>query len=189
MDTKNFNYVDKVIANLRLNRVVDFVDKNDCVLDFGCGVKSFLLSRLTNKIKLGVGLDYDVKSRKQGNIKYINYKFEEKLPFGDQSFDKVFLLAVLEHIETDRVFKLFLEFKRILKDKGEIVLTTPTPKSKKILEFLAYKIRLISNREIKDHKKYYDRNEMVNLAKKTGLILTNYDLFQFGLNSLSVFKK
>lgn len=189
MDTKNFNYIDKIIANLRLNRVTSFVDKNDCILDFGCGTRSLLLNKINKKIKLGVGLDYDVKSGKEGNIEYINYKFNEKLPFDEKSFDKIFLLAVLEHISIKKVKKLFLEFKRVLKNNGKIIMTTPTPKSKKILEILAYKMKLISNKEIKDHKKYYDKNEIISLAKECNLQLTSYNLFQFGLNSLVVMIK
>lgn len=189
MDTKNFNFVDKIIANLRLNRVINFIDDGDEILDFGCGSKSFLLDSVNKKIKLGVGLDYDVKNRKDNNIEYISCKFDGKLPFKDNSFDKVFLLAVLEHIKIDLVSKLFLEFKRILKNNGKIILTTPTPKSKKLLEFLAYRMKIISNQEIKDHKKYYDKKDLVTLANQNGLELNSYNLFQFGLNSCAIFKK
>ncbi|MFA5879877.1 MAG: methyltransferase domain-containing protein, partial [Candidatus Margulisiibacteriota bacterium] len=154
-----------------------------------CGNKSFLLDSVSYKIKSGVGLDYEVKNKKKNNIEYINYKFNGNLPLKDKCFDKIFLLAVLEHIETDKVGDLFLEFKRILKNDGKIVLTTPTLKSRWLLEFLAYKMKLISSQEIKDHKKYYDKEEIMKLAKEDKLKLIDYKLFQFGLNSRAVFKK
>lgn len=189
MNTKNFNFIDKIIANLRLSKIIGSVKNGDEILDFGCGSKSFLLESVDNKIKIGVGLDPEVKNKKKGNIKYIKYKFSKELPFSNDSFDKIFLLAVLEHIDISQVNKLFLEFERILSYDGEIILTTPTPKSKKVLEFLAYKMKIISSEEIKDHKKYYKKEDLVKLIKKSNLKLNDYNLFQFGLNSYAVFKK
>lgn len=190
MDSKNFNLIDKVIARLRLRKVSKFVDDNDVILDFGCGSNSFLLTSIKENIKAGFGLDYDVEEIKNENLIYINYKFNDgKLPFENNFFDKIFLLAVLEHIEIEQVNMLFLEFKRILKKRGKIVLTTPTPASKGLLEFLAYRLKLISTKEIMDHKKYYDKKEILKISKKCGMKLINYSLFQFGLNSRAIFLK
>lgn len=189
MDTKNFNFIDKVIAKLRLSEVDKYIKNNDVILDFGCGHRSFLLENYEDKIEKGVGIDYDVKNNKKGKIEYIRGKFSGKLPFKDKEFNKIFLLAVLEHIEVDKVEKLFWEFKRILKDNGKIIITTPTPRSQFFLEFLAYRVRIISAAEIRDHKKYYDKNEIEKLAKKCGLRLSKYKLFEFTLNSYGIFEK
>ena len=99
------------------------------------------------------------------------------------------MLAVLEHVETNKVELLFKEFKRILKKNGKVILTTPTPLSKPILEFLAYKLRIISECEIRDHKKYYTRNDIKELAEATNFLLDSYKLFQFGLNSSAILEK
>ena len=189
MNTKNFNIVDKVVANLRMGQILKFVDKNDEVLDFGCGSKSYLLNQVSNVVKHGVGIDYEVISTKQNNIEYINFKYSNKLPFDDKTFDKIFLLAVLEHVKLDEVDNLFLEFKRILKDNGKVVLTTPTPFSKPILEFLAFNLHLISKAEIADHKKYYNQVDIKNISQKCGLKLESYKLFQFGINSCAILEK
>lgn len=186
MDTKNFNFVDRIIANFRLDQIINYVNRGDVILDFGCGNESFLLGNVRSKIKSGVGLDYEVENKRENNIEYVNYKFAGKLPFNDKSFNKIFLLAVLEHIETNEVKRLFLEFKRILKNDGKIILTTPTPRSRRFLEFLAFRLKIISGREIKDHKKYYDKKEINKLSKKCNLKLIGYDLFQFGLNSCAI---
>ena len=189
MDTKNFNFLDKIIAKIRLGNVISFVDKDDKILDFGCGSTSFLLNNIKSKIKSGVGIDYDVDSRKEENIEYIRFKFDKKLPFKDGSFDKIFMLAVLEHIDVDKVDLLFTDFKRILKKGGKIVLTTPTPASKNLLEFLAFKLRIISENEIRDHKKYYNRSDIRILARNVNLNITDYQLFFLGFNSRAIFKK
>ncbi|MDO8611168.1 MAG: hypothetical protein Q7R95_11635, partial [bacterium] len=90
MNTKNFNIVDKVIANLRMGQILKYVETNDVILDFGCGSKSYLLSNISSVIKSGVGIDYEVISSKKKNVEYINYKYSNKLPFKDKTFDKIF---------------------------------------------------------------------------------------------------
>ena len=189
MNTQNFNFVDKIIAKYRLGKVLKYVEKNDLILDFGCGSKSYLLDLSKSKIKFGVGIDYDAKNNIKDNIEYRKYKYNGRLPFKDKSFDKVFMLAVLEHINEDEVLKLFNEFKRILKSDGKIVLTTPTPPSKYFLEFLAYRLKVISREEIADHKKYYNKLDLKDLCQKTGLKLSTYSLFLGGLNSCAVLEK
>jgi len=184
MDTKNFNFIDKIVAKMRMGKVLPYINHGDVVLDFGCGNKSFLLSTVSSEIRFGVGLDYDVQNKKEKNIEYIKYKFNGKLPFKDKYFDKIFLLAVLEHIEPNKINGLFLEFKRILKKNGFIILTTPTPKSKWLLELLAYKLHIISEREIRDHKKYYNKNDLLTLIRKIKLNFRDYKKFQLGLNSI-----
>ena len=168
---------------MRLGKVVRYVKEGDTILDFGCGSRSFLLEKVSNRITAGVGLDYDVKDRLEGKIRYLNFRFKKTLPFKDKSHDKVFLLAVLEHIKPEMVNALFLEFKRILKKGGMIILTTPTPRSKFFLEFLAFRLGVISKKEIMDHKKYYGSKDIDALLLESGLKLIDYKLFQFGLNS------
>ncbi len=189
MDTKNFNIVDRLIAKMRLSKVLPHVEKGDVVLDFGCGNQGFFLNYVSPVIKKGVGIDYDVDNKTNSNLLFKKFIFENRLPFKDESFDKVIMLAVLEHVETNKVELLFKEFKRILKKNGKVILTTPTPLSKPILEFLAYKLRIISECEIRDHKKYYTRNDIKELAEATNFLLDSYKLFQFGLNSSAILEK
>ena len=189
MNTKNFNFIDKIVARYRLSKVLELVEKDDVILDFGCGTYSFLLNLSKDIIKFGVGVDYDVLSDKRGNIEYRQYKFDGHLPFKDGQFNKIFMLAVLEHIAEDEVLILFKEFRRILKCNGKIVLTTPTPQSKFFLEFLAFKLKIISRDEIADHKKYYNQLDLEYLCKSTGLKINTYRLFFGGLNSCAVLEK
>jgi cyclopropane fatty-acyl-phospholipid synthase-like methyltransferase len=188
MGTKDFNILDKIIAASRLRRIVDFFTKNDRVLDFGCGVQGYLLRHIKDKIKLGIGIDYDVEDQKEDNLTFIKTKFTEKLKFNNGSFDKVTALAVIEHIDLNVAGKLFAEINRVLVKEGMFIITTPTPASKPVLEFLA-SIRLISLQEICDHKKYYSKADLLVLAHEANLELIDYRFFQLGLNSVAVFKK
>ena len=189
MDTSNFNFIDKIVAVLRLAKVTRYVIKNDEILDFGCGSQGYFLKSISKKIKSGVGLDYDVDDFKVNNLQFFKQKITNKLPFVGEKFNRVFLLAVIEHLPEKNVNKLFLEFNRVLKKRGCIVLTTPTPFGKMILEVLAYKLHLISEGEIRDHKKYYSEADLVNLFKMTNFKVKIYKKFQFGINSICVAEK
>lgn len=83
------------------------------------------------------------------------------MPFDDNYFDLITMLAVLEHIENpDDMFK---EIYRVLKPNGNLILTTPTPRAKPVLEFLSFRLKLIDKKEILDHKRYWNKNELINL--------------------------
>jgi len=189
MNTANFNFLDKLTCKYRLSATAKYIARNDTVLDFGCGVQHYLLNWGKNKFRVGYGLDYDIKDCQKENIRLLNYKFQGKLPFGDNFFDKVFLLAVLEHIKENDASMLFSEFSRVLKKDGQIIITTPTIRGKAALEFLALKLRILSFEEISDHKHYYTENEVSNLAIANGLKVVSFKTFQFGLNSLYVIGK
>lgn len=181
--------LDKLLSNYRLSVVSKYLKSGDVVLDLGCGVQHYLLTRFRDKFKTGYGLDYDVEDLRDGNIVLLNYKYQATLPLEGNFFDKVFLLAVLEHVETKDVGGLFLEFFRILKEGGRIIITTPTPRCKPILEFIALKLKLVAPEEVTDHKHYYVEKEIRDLAQASGLKVIHSKLFQLGLNSLYVLEK
>jgi len=101
-------------------------------------------------------------------------------------FDLIVALAVIEHIETSVVNELFRKFKKVLKKSGSIIITTPAPKSKPVLEILAF-AGLLDRENIKEHKHYWKEKELFNLASSTGFIISNYRKFQFGLNQFARF--
>lgn len=190
MGTKEFNILDKLIAWMRLGRVVAHISQGDIVLDFGCGHQAYLLSHIQNKITKGIGIDYDVETAKIApHIETRKFLFKDAIPFTDKSFTMVTMLAVIEHVEIVKVPKLFRELARVLKPGGKIILTTPTPFGKVILEFLAFNLNIISKEEVGDHKKYYDKMDLDNLAKNYGLTIESYKTFQMGGNSICVMKK
>lgn len=190
MGTKEFNFIDTIIAKLRLRKVLKYVKKGDTVLDFGCGYHAHFLRKISPLIKNGVGVDYDVDEVAiVPHIELKKLQFRSKLPFPDATFDKVFMLAVIEHFTPDVGKRLMNEIARILKNGGSLILTTPTPSSKKTLEFLAYSLKIISQKEIADHKKYYSRDDFMSTSENTQLKLVRYDTFQWGINSLVILKR
>lgn len=186
--TKDFNVLDKLIAGWRLKQIVNQISGGDVVLDFGCGSQGYLLRQIKDRIKSGTGMDYDIENRVEGNLTWVQGRFVDKLPFEKEVFDKVVSLAVIEHLEIEVVDNLFEEVSRVLKREGRWVLTTPTMAGKGVLEFLSG-LNVISRKEVMDHKKYYNKADLDNLAQKSGLLMLDYQLFQFGLNSVAIFKK
>jgi len=189
MNTENFNFLDKLTCRCRLGMTGKYIEQDDVVLDFGCGVQYYLLKWGKDKFRVGYGLDYDVKDYQRENIHLVNYKFHGSLPFKGDFFNKVFLLAVLEHIEEIDAQSLFFEFSRVLKKNGRIIITIPTLRGKAVLELLALKLKILSFEEISDHKHYYSGKEIGDLARASGLKVIYSKLFQFGLNSLYVIEK
>lgn len=188
MGTRNFNLLDHWIAMWRLRKIRSYISGSDTILDFGCGYNATLLRSLTNKIKSGIGIDYDVANSSVGkNIRIMNFRFADTLPFHAGQFDKIFMLAVLEHFDRKQSVTLLKEFRRILKKSGQLIMTTPTPASKPILDFLANKLHLISRTEISDHKHYYSPEDLSVLTHRTKFTLQSYETFQCHLNSLAVF--
>ena len=91
-------------------------------------------------------------------------------------------LAVIEHLPVDAVAAHLEAIAATLRPGGRLLLTTPTPRSKPLLEFLAFRLRLISAHEIRDHRHYWSRSELVELLDRLGWADVEHRSFQIGCN-------
>ena len=177
---------DRFLANRRLSRVTEYISKKDIVLDVGCG-RGDNLKALSSRIKKGVGVDLFDASFSQKNLKFIKADFDnEKLPIEPKSIDRIIFLAVLEHLNNPE--KVTSEFYRALKPGGLVILTTPSPYAKPILETLA-KLQILNKDEILDHKHYFSKSEIYNLFTRYKFKQEKLSYFQVGMNICGVFKK
>ena len=85
------------------------------------------------------------------------------IPFPDNNFETVTMLAVFEHIEPSLLPSLTAEIVRVLKPGGSFIMTTPAPWTDLILRTMA-SLNLVSKEEIDEHKDAYS-------LKKTSAIL------------------
>ena len=187
----DWNILDRIIAKFRYAQVDKYVVKNGNIVDIGCGQEGKFLLRHKDNIAKGYGFDYKIKNNRIGNIEFINNGKTGKLELGKNTIDVVFLNAVLEHLEEPR--SVLLEALNVLKEGGKIVMTTPTPFSKPILEFMAYKLHIISEAEIREHVHYYSRKDIEKLVSELNetykVRLYKYKRFEFGLNSVIAIEK
>ena len=190
MDTANINFFDSILSKFRSNKAIRYLKREDVLLDVGCGVQHYFIGNVKRIVSLAIGLDYDItKDVEYENVKllkgdiFTQYKLLRKY-----KFTKITMLAVLEHIDPIVVKPTLLSLRSLMKESGFLIMTVPTPKSKLVLETLA-KFGVITKKEIFDHKKYYDFEDILDIEKIVGFRLISYRKFQLGFNSLVVFQK
>jgi 2-polyprenyl-3-methyl-5-hydroxy-6-metoxy-1,4-benzoquinol methylase len=151
----------------------------DKVLDIGC-YDGFLLSRIDAKLKLGI----DIKPvNKFPDVQYIQGDFL-KQDFGEERFDRIFALDVLEHVKQDKEF--VRRILHLLSPKGIAILSTP---SKAIRVFFSFSQELVDKRWGHIYRRGYTRQEIKLMAgdKNISLIHWNCPLFRFSYLPLSLF--
>ncbi|MDD2914282.1 MAG: class I SAM-dependent methyltransferase [Gallionella sp.] len=181
--------LESLLRQMRISKVLPSIRQYpSCrMLDIGCGWEAKLLKTVEPHIAQGVGIDFKAPEIQSGKIKTQKVMLDGKLPFANESFDVVTMLAVLEHLT--QPVKIAHEIERILSPGGCLVVTVPSKIAKPILEFLAYKLRVVSEAEIRDHKAYYNRRDLAFLFGKTNLKMEKCCYFQLGMNNLCILRK
>ncbi|MEP7151746.1 MAG: methyltransferase domain-containing protein [Nitrospira sp.] len=167
------------------------------LLDIGCGAYPLFLTQTRFARKFGLdkhvatlaaSLDRDGHS----TLQLIRYDVEHggHLPFRDDRFSVVTMLAVFEHIEIIRLVALLSEVRRILQPGGRLVLTTPTKIAHSLLRGMA-KAYLVSPIEIAEHKTCLSLAEILHVIEQAGFASSHaaHGYFELYLNHwLSVVK-
>jgi len=182
-------FLDKFIRQLRINKVKKHIPRSSVVCDIGCGKDFYFLKKISNLIKLGIGFDEEVSDYRDEKYGLKKQKISDKILLENESCDIVTMTAVLEHLILPQ--EILNESFRVLKNGGELILTTPTPISKPILNFLAFKLKLIDKKEIGDHKRYFNSRDIKIMLLKSGFREENIksSFFEFFFNNFIVAKK
>lgn len=115
------------------NRLIDFVDpkENEKIVEFGFGTAQniiILKQRFPNCNVLGVDIDPKIKSiaeykLNKAGIEAPLFLYDgNKLPFEDNSIDKVYSSLVFHQLDMITKLKCLLEINRILKPNGELII-------------------------------------------------------------------
>jgi SAM-dependent methyltransferase len=112
--------------------IINYVHKNDTVLDIGCGTGFMTFQLVKRGIKV-CSMDYDkrlinhiekVIKRNNYEVNTIIYELGSgNLPKNLNKFDLILCLDVIEHIAND--MKALSEMKKMLKENGKIIITVP----------------------------------------------------------------
>lgn len=185
---EKWNYVDLVLSQMRINKIRKYIHNDSTIVDVGCGYHFKLLKTLEPFFKIGYGFDMQVSTNNYNNKIFLHDLdiTTDKYPIKDNIIDVVISLAVIEHLyNPDHMLN---ESKRILKKGGLLLMTTPTPPSKPILEFCCY-TNIFKNKDALDHKIYYSKKMLIHALKKAGFKIVKHKYFQFGLNQYVVAQK
>lgn len=182
-------FLEPLLRHLRLRQVLPVLKRYPCchLLDIGCGWDARLLHSVEAYIDHGCGIDFKAPQIWTAKIQTIEMTLDKVLPFEKEIYDVVTMLAVIEHLEHH--VKIVKEVHRVLKPGGALIVTVPSYRAKPVLEFLAYRMRIISADEIMDHKRYFEKTDLLELFKKTGFSDCTHRYFQFGMNNFCLAEK
>lgn len=181
--------LEPLLRRLRIRQVLPVLREHPdcCLLDVGCGWDARLLKAVEPHVRSAVGVDFKAPALCNGKLTTVTASLTDRLPFPDAAFDVVTLLAVLEHLAHPRA--VVVEIARVLKPGGHVVMTVPSRAAQPVLEFLAYRLGIVSEAEIRDHKRYYDRQSLLDLFADSGLRVDVHRYFQLGLNNFLVARR
>jgi SAM-dependent methyltransferase len=149
--------LEPLLARLRARRAESLIPsalRSGRVLDVGCGSSPYFLSHTYFAEKHAV--DQLPPSAGSPGIDWhqLDLNVRPRLPFGDDFFQVVTMLAVAEHLDPAALEQLFAECRRVLAPGGRLIVTTPAARADRLLRFMA-RIGLVSREEIDEHKYAY----------------------------------
>ncbi len=166
----------------------DYVKDRDNILDLGCG-NGRLFELIKDRKISYVGIDSSKKFIEIAREKYKNYTNVRflvgdalKTKFKDNDFDSIYSIALLHQIPSKKYRLKFLEeAKRILKDKGFLILTVWNLWQKKYIKYvlrtfiLKLKIPFLTKLDFKD--------TFIPWKKRNGTTINRY-FHAFTINEL-----
>ncbi|MFD3260448.1 methyltransferase domain-containing protein [Paenibacillus lentus] len=107
-----------------INSYFQLNDKS--VLDFGSGTGA---NCCVCQPELYLGLEPDIQRVNLAKRLYPDHSFMQfdrtQIPIQDQSIDYIFVVAVLHHLHDDQITSYLVEFERILKPGGQVIVMEP----------------------------------------------------------------
>lgn len=173
--------LERFLAIARSKKIISYI-KNKNVLDFGCGRKAWNANAIYKHCKSIEGVEENFSAPQLvGNVNV--YPSLSQIS-NRHKFDVILALAVFEHNDPFALIEILNKMPTVCSRNAILVGTVPTPQARPFLEFISYKVRLIDESQIRDHKVYYDDFWLSAIVGKTRWKLSSYKTFQFGLNSL-----
>jgi SAM-dependent methyltransferase len=189
--TRGYGLLEGFLAKQRrkmARRLLASLASRDRILDIGCSEFPHFLMETDFREKFGldkVATAGSVQGTSGPAIAVMNHDIERdyRLPFDENFFDAVTMLAVFEHIEPRDLRPLITDIQRVLKPGGIYILTTPAFWTDKLLRTLA-KLHLVSPVEIEEHKDAYSTSRIAAILEESNFSSSGIRLgyFELGMN-------
>lgn len=194
--TRGKGLLEPLLADWRAhqaNKLIPSNLRNGRILDIGCGTYPYFLAHTSFAEKFAIDqipLSRQTATELRIESYTLDLEQEPKLPFADQFFNVVTLLAVVEHLDPALMALLFKEIYRVLKSGGIVVLTTPAAWSDGLLKFMA-RAQLVSAEEIKEHAYAYTLPLLGWYFGQAGFAMskTRFGYFEFIFNMWATAQK
>jgi SAM-dependent methyltransferase len=184
--TRGSGLLEPLLAKLRArqaNRLIPDHLRSGRVLDIGCGSYPYFLSHTAFAEKFAI--DQVEPSSQMPQIAWLTLDLNAapELPFTDEYFSAITMLAVVEHLEPSILVNLLREARRALKPGGALIITTPASWSDDLLHFMA-RLHLVSPEEIHEHVYAYTLPLLGWYFGRAGFSMDKLDFgyFEAGLN-------
>jgi SAM-dependent methyltransferase len=194
--TRGKGLLEPLLADLRAqraNKLIPSTLRAGRILDIGCGTYPYFLAHTSFSEKFAID-QLPLPSKTASELKIesftLDLEVEPRLPFQDDYFESITLLAVVEHLDPALMALLFKEVYRTLKPGGLVVLTTPAAWSDALLKFMA-NINLVSAEEIHEHAYAYTLPLLGWYFGQAGFEMTKtkFGYFEFMLNMWATAQK
>ena len=193
--TRGKGLLEPLLARLRAQRANSLIPADlraGRILDVGCGSYPYFLAHTSFEQKFAVDQLPPNEQGKALNIQWhtLDLNSTPKLPFEDNFFSVITLLAVVEHLNPNSMAELFKETYRVLQPGGIVIMTTPAAWSDGLLKLMA-RMSLVSKEEIYEHVFAYTLPLIGWYFGRGGFEMTkvNFGYFEFMLNLWGVAKK
>jgi 2-polyprenyl-3-methyl-5-hydroxy-6-metoxy-1,4-benzoquinol methylase len=160
------------------------------ILDIGCGSFPYFLSHTYFREKYAVDQNHKPDQLYDINWHLLDLNTVSSLPFEDDFFDVITMLAVVEHLDPAAMTLLFCDIHRLLKPGGAIVMTTPSAWSNNLLKYMA-RFGLVSSEEIQEHVFAYTLPLLGWYFGRAGFSMhkVRFGYFELGMNMWAIAQK
>jgi len=194
--TRGKGLLEPALARLRTERANGLIPaalRAGRILDIGCGSFPYFLAHTAFKEKFAVDqlpMPKETAATNQIEFFTLNLNKAPRLPFDNDYFEAVTLLAVVEHLNPDSLAELFKESRRVLAPGGMVILTTPAAWSDGLLHLMAH-LNLVSAEEIHEHAFAYTLPLLGWHFGQAGFSMTKvkFGYFEFMLNMWATAEK
>ncbi len=172
------------------NRLIPAECRQGRILDIGCGSYPYFLSHTSFTEKFAVDQLAPQTTVEDVRWHVLDLNHAPSLPFNNNFFSVVTLLAVIEHLDPAALQVLFKEIYRVLIPSGRVILTTPAAWSDKLLKWMAG-VKLVSAEEIHEHVFAYTLPLIGWYFGTAGFDMSrlSFGYFEMGLNLWAVAEK